>query len=227
MKGENFADTGETPQIAPSQVHGKNIIHVDDKNFLNYALPKRPEADGILLTTRKAEALLRFADCAPVMLWAEHWVMILHSGYKSTTLNISGEGVKLIRRVFGENGELGKNGKNSVKNLCAWIGPCIGRDNYSRNINDPWTVSGLKAFHRENYYEKDDRDEKNEKDEKDKKNGRIYFDLAGEIRAQLLDCGLDEKNIKLSGIDTFTSSDCYSYRRGDIKERMTLKVKLV
>ena len=186
----------ETPplsDISPRQVHGKNIIVVDSENLSRYALPERPEADGVLLTTKNISASLRFADCAPVMIYGSEWVMLLHSGYKGTVLNISGYGLELVNNAMG-----------------AWVGPCIGRE-YCRDINDEWTQKGMKAFHRENY---------------DVNGGKVYFDLAGEIRSQLVVAGLAEENITLSGINTLTSPECYSYRRGDIKERMTLHVTL-
>lgn len=191
------------PRIAPKQVHGSEILRVNDGNFEEYALPNRPEADGVLLTTARAGASLRFADCAPVMIWGEKWVMILHSGYKGTVLNISGHGIDIIRKIYGDD---------AVKGACAWIGPCIGREHYCRDIADDWTQRGMKSFHCENFDERD---------------GKIYFDLAGEIHAQLLDGGVCEGNIKHSGLDTFSSPECYSYRRGDIKERMTLRVNLL
>ena len=197
MRDEVFTPDKNLPLVMPSQVHDKNIIHVTDENFTRFILPERPAADGILLTTSKAQASLRFADCAPVMLWGNNWAMILHSGYKGTVLNISGAGLKLI---------------DDVKNSCAWIGPCIGREIYCRDINDEWTRKGLESFHPENYDDKDD---------------KIYFDLAGEIKSQLLEAGLNEKHINLSGINTFTDSRCYSYRRGDIHERMTLIINLL
>lgn len=191
------------PMIAPKQIHGSEILCVNDENFAGYVLPERPDADGILLTTAGAGASLRFADCAPVMVWGEGWVMILHSGYKGTVLNISGCGVGLVRREIGDE---------AVKGACAWIGPCIGREHYCRDIADEWTQKGLHSFHSKNFDEKD---------------GKIYFDLAGEIHSQLVEGGLSERNITLSGRDTFTDSECCSYRRGDIKERMTLYVKLL
>ena len=123
--------------------------------------------------------------------------MILHSGYKGTVLNISGKGVKL----FDEPAE----------NLHAWVGPCIGRENYCRDINDEWTQKGLEAFHKKNYDIKENEE-------------KIYFDLADEIKSQLLEKNLAEENIFLSGVDTFINSNCYSYRRGDKTERMTLKI---
>ena len=190
------------PEIAPKQIHSSEILCVNDGNFAEYVLPERPEADGILLTTTKAGASLRFADCAPVMVCGERWVMILHSGYKGTVLNISGCGLGVVRRELGDD---------AVKNACAWIGPCIGREHYCRDKIDEWTQKGLQSFSGKNFDEKD---------------GKVYFDLAGEIRRQLVDGGINEENIALSGIDTFTEPECYSYRRGDIKERMTLRVSL-
>ena len=200
----NNNKTKTLPQIMPSQIHEKNIIIINDENFSEYALPERPKADGIFLMTRMAEASLRFADCAPVMIYAENYVMILHSGYKGTVLNISGAGVELIRHFYGDE---------VLKKSSAWIGPCIGRRNYSRNIDDEWTEKGLKSFHRENY-------------DYDSDKNHVFFDIAGEIYTQLCESGINTKNIVPSGIDTFTDENCFSYRRGDITERMTLHVSL-
>ena len=202
MKNDSLDEIDSLPRISPSQVHGTNIIHAADENFAEYVLPERPEADGILLTTTKASASLRFADCAPVMVWGERWAMILHSGYKGTVLNISGCGLGLVRELYG--GE-------AVNNACAWIGPCIGRAHYCRDIADQWTEKGTANFHMENFEERKE---------------KVYFDLAGEIHRQLLEAGLSEGNIALSGIDTFSSPECYSYRRGDFYKRMTIYVRL-
>lgn len=190
---------GNLPLIAPSQVHGKNIIHAASK----YALPERPEADGILLTSCEVEASLRFADCAPVLIWGNEWVLLLHSGYKGTVLNIVNAGVDEVRKTFGGN---------ALENSGAWVGPCIGFDSYMRRISDEWTTKGMDAFHHNNYRE----------------NGEhVYFDLAGEIHEQLRICGINEKNITLSKIDTYVNPECYSYRRGDVKNRMLLHVQML
>ena len=202
MKNYSLEGFNIRPRVAPSQVHADNIIHITDDNFTRYILPAKPEADGVLLATSQACASLRFADCAPVMLWGKGWVMILHSGYKGTTLNISARGLELVQNLYGSD---------NVKDSSAWIGPCICREHYCRDTDDEWTQRGLSSFNSENYDERDN---------------KIYFDLAGEIRSQLTDCGLAESRITLSGRDTFTDSECYSYRRGDIYDRMTLHVKL-
>ena len=191
------------PRISPEQIHGDTIIQINDDNAVNYILPERPKADGLLLTTSKVSASMRYADCAPVMIYGEKWLMLLHSGFKGTVLNISGKGLALVKELYGHD---------EMKKSCAWIGPCIARDDYERDLREEWSIKGMNEFHRENF---DVRDEK------------IYFDLAGEIKTQLLECGLDEKNITLSGINTYTNPECYSYRRGDIHERMTLYAKII
>ena len=198
MKGENAAGLDDFPRVAPSQVHGSEILHVNAENFARYALPAKPQADGVLLTTSHAGASLRFADCAPVLLWGRGWTMILHSGYKGTVLNISARGLELVRSLYGVD---------AVKDSCAWVGPCIGREHYCRDISDEWTQKGITSFHAANFADRD---------------GKIFFDLAGEIHSQLLDTGLHNKNITLSGIDTYINEECYSYRRGDKTDRMTL-----
>ena len=200
MRDESLEGVDDLPRVAPKQVHASSIIHVTDENFGDYVLPSCPEADGVLLTTTRAGASLRFADCAPVLLWGEGWVMILHSGYKGTVLGIAGEGLELVRGLYGDE---------AVRGAHAWVGPCIGRGEYCREVEDEWTQRGLKSFAPENY---------------DIRGGKVYFDLAGEIMRGFVEAGGRRENIALSGINTYTEGKCYSYRRGDKTDRMTLHV---
>ncbi len=202
MRDEATDEIDDIPRVSPKQIHEDNIIHVHDDNAMNLILPERPEADGLLLTTSRVSASMRFADCAPVMLWGECWVMILHSGFKGTVLNITHKGLELVKRLYCDD---------AMRKAHAWVGPCIGRDDYERDANEEWSIRGMNEFHRENY------------DVKDKK---VYFDLAGEIESQLVDSGIMRENVTLSGMNTYRDSRCYSYRRGDIHERMTLYVRI-
>ena len=43
--------------------------------------------------------------------------------------------------------------------------------------------------------------------------GKLYFDLAGENKRQLLEAGADQKNILDAGVDTFSDPNFYSFRR--------------
>ena len=202
MRNDSPDELDVIPRVLPSQVHGDNIIHIHDDNAMSYVLPERPKADGLLLTTAKVSASIRVADCAPVMIYGEDWVMILHSGFKGTVLNISRKGLELVKRNYGDD---------SVKEAHAWIGPCIGRDDYERDANEEWSIRGMNEFHRENYDVKDE---------------KVYFDLSGEIESQLIDSGMKSENVTVTGINTYTNHECYSYRRGDVKERMTLYARI-
>ena len=202
MRNDSPDELDVIPRVLPSQVHGDDIIHIHDDNAMSYVLPERPKADGLLLTTSRVSASIRVADCTPLMLWGEDWVMILHSGFKGTVLNISRKGLELVNELYGDD---------AVSESHAWIGPCIGRDDYERDANEEWSIKGMNEFHRENYDVKDE---------------KVYFDLAGEIELQLIECGVDEKNITMTGINTYRNSECYSYRRGDIHERMMLYVRI-
>ncbi|MBR1671720.1 MAG: polyphenol oxidase family protein [Fretibacterium sp.] len=201
------------PLIAPRQVHGVEVI----ESAVGHALPSRPEADGILLTSGDVEASLRFADCAPVLIlpseeWARRnrpWALLLHSGYRGTVQNIARAGLQRVAQVMGQG---------AVASASAWVGPCIAGESYPRTW-EAWTERGLAAFHPENV-------RRPLEDPPAGAEGRFYFDLAGELRAQLRECGLAPRNIFVSGLDTASAAGCYSYRRGDKVDRMMLLVRL-
>lgn len=207
-KLKNF-DVGEKPIIAPSQVHDTEIIIANKNNSLNYVIPNKIDADGIFLSSNEVEASLRFADCAPVLIYPSDewvsknfpWALLLHSGFKGTVLNIIKKGIEIILKIAGYE---------SLKNSYAWVGPCIAKENYPRDF-DEWTKKGIKAFHSGNFLEL---------------NNKFYFDIKNELKNQLLDSEINEQNIFISDINTFNNSSCYSYRKGDKKDRMFLHVKL-
>lgn len=184
------------PLVAPKQVHGNTVMEA----HTYVALPENPEADGIHISRQGIEGSLRFADCVPVIIASDTpkpHMAILHSGYKGTVLNISGGA---YRRYFGKN--------DDPSRTYAWIGPGIGGDVYFRRMGEPWTERGLESFSERNVRREED---------------RVYFDLAGEIRHQLLHEGMEEDNICVIPICTFQRNDiCYSYRKGDRQSHLFL-----
>lgn len=197
---------GGRPLVAPRQVHGVQILKAD----LEAALPAQVEADGILLTRSDLDASLRFADCAPVLLlpseeWARRhdpWALILHSGYKGTVQNIAQSGLLEVERSIG---------RGAAASASAWIGPCIAGRSYPRTLEE-WTQRGLSAFHPENV---------------ERAGQSFYFDIAGEIRRQLTECGVPEDRVHVAGVDTAFDERCYSYRGGDREDRMFLHLRLL
>jgi copper oxidase (laccase) domain-containing protein len=191
------------PLIAPRQVHGTEILDAS----ADCVLPFQAEADGILLDSPEMEASLRFADCAPVAVLPSKpkqrpWTLLLHSGYKGTVRNIVRAGLEKVRGRYGEK---------ELSSSFAWIGPCIGGANYPRS-REEWTERGLAAFHARNVRAEGE---------------KFYFDIAGELREQLMEGGIAGNRIFSSGVDTFARRDfCYSYRGGDLEGRMFLLSRL-
>ena len=196
------------PVIAPRQVHACNIISVTDENFAEYTLPNVIDCDGIFLRTNRAVATLRFADCAPVLLYPDenfardcNFAVLLHSGFKGTVLNISGKAIAEVLEFAGEN---------ALENLNVWLGASIAQKNYPRDL-DEWTQRALGNFSPENVIIS---------------GGKYYFDIRNEIRNQFLRSGILPERIFVSDMDTFSDHRCYSYRNGDKFNRMILRVKL-
>lgn len=185
------------PLMAPKQVHETRAL----KGYLHEFLPYRPAADGVLLTAHEQEASLRFADCAPVVVASKEnrWLLLLHSGYKGTVRNIVGDALTPLIQTYGVS---------AMRSAYAWVGPCIRRDHYPRDTTDEWSQKGLACFAPENTLLKGE---------------KTYFDIPGQILAQLKDCGLQQERIFDIGIDTLDSrAFCYSYRGGDLEDRMFL-----
>ena len=188
--------------IAPSQVHGTNILEQEAFSYL----PSRPQADGVFLNACGAEGSLRFADCAPVVVWSLApipWVLLLHSGFRGTTKNIVAAGLDFVSRKYG---------RPCVRSSSAWIGPHIGSCCYSRNLDDPATRAGLNALPRETV---------------SVSASSAAFALGKAVFLQLVRGGVSESNILLhSGCTCCEKEAYYSYRGGDIQGRMFLLARI-
>ena len=189
---------GAECHTAPIQVHGTTLIQAGAPGT---NLPLRPEGDGILIEKTGTEGSLRFADCFPVVLFSHvpsPWLAILHSGFKGTVDNIAG---LACRKIFSMAGR-------SPRRTWAWIGPGIGGDFYCRPRSEAWTEKGLESF--------------SPAFVKQKETSACFF-LGDQIRLQLLEEGIGEENIFSFPFCTFRDNRiCYSYRRGDMANRLFL-----
>lgn len=232
------AEYGGRPLAAPHQVHGVNIIEASERE----ALPLRSEADGIFIGADcRALASLRFADCTPVVIagaGGEPWMMILHSGFKGTLLNIS---AAALERFCG--------GRAGGK-IWAWIGPRIGACCYSRRTDDPVTREALAKFSQAGVRRAGENKMQDiaqalhkglisalltpnrrdggegadvpaaEPQSARREEGLIFFDIGAEIRSQLEACGVPEENIfDFGGCTRCENEIFYSYRAGDEEKR--------
>lgn len=188
-----FPKTG--PLVAPHQVHGIRLIEA----IPSLALPQQPEGDGVLLERKGVEGSLRFADCFPVVVASmapSPWIALFHSGYKGTVLNIIGENLQnLLTRL----------GSDSTRTW-AWIGPGIEKERYFRKKDEHWTTMGIDSFSPQNICCTEN---------------TVFFDLRREIEYQLREAGLGEEQIFSVPMCT-KHHFCYSYRKGDLENRLFL-----
>lgn len=175
------------PDHSLRQVHGNRIVTTAELNNST-----KPEADGLWLTPedRGGPWALWYADCVPVALChPSGHVVLAHCGFAGT-----------YRHLLYALAPLWKTQGLNLSDCQAWIGPHIRT--YSRKKHgDLKTIEALKTFHPSMM--RDDGEE-------------VLFDLAGELKAQLSELGLDERNIYDLDEDTVTLSHrWFSHRRGD------------
>lgn len=185
------------PTLSLKQVHGDRIL--DEETIAEGDI----EGDGVFLQREGVISTLQFADCYPVFLSCDSpcpWRLSLHSGFAGTTLNVVASAANFLKR----------QGVNDFSPVMAWVGPGIGRCCYSRRLDDSHTTRAMSVLDPHRY-------------RVIPQLGEVYFDLAGIIKGQLTSAGIPDYNIAVA--DTCTACGetcCFSYRRGDIRDRMVL-----
>jgi len=97
--------------VVPGQVHSKNVILADQNRPL-------AEVDGVIVRQKGIPALLHFADCVPIVIFApqKNVVSVVHAGWRGTAARIAIEAVELMRSACD----------CQPSELVAAIGPAIG-----------------------------------------------------------------------------------------------------
>lgn len=175
--------------VTCTQVHGARVIAAAEAP----SWPLRERADGIFILQGDPVSGLRFGDCAPVIVLCtepQAWVLLLHSGFRGTLLDIVASGFDFARSracSFDEG------------SLDAWVGPCISGACYTRRLDDPTTAEAVKRFSPDAV----------------KTSGElVHFDLKLQIARQLAAQGVPEGRIRLERQCTCCRTDLFcSHRR--------------
>lgn len=105
--------------VTPQQVHGRHVVQVgrDDGGRLI------PATDALITATPEVTLLLRFADCAPVLLFdpVRRAVGLAHAGWRGVAAGVVPATVQAMMRAFG----------TQPAELWAGIGPAIGPRHYA------------------------------------------------------------------------------------------------
>ncbi|MEC8144939.1 MAG: peptidoglycan editing factor PgeF [Pseudomonadota bacterium] len=181
--GLTASGSSAEPQIQwLDQVHGHTCIYVDSD------LPGRdehpPKADAMWTDLPDIALAIQSADCVPVVLTDAGGEVIAaaHGGWRGLTRSVL---AVLIEAM-----------PTKPKELCAWVGPCIGPAHFEV-AEDVWglMVDKYSSFVLDHPTKPEKR----------------FLDLPNLARHQLWESGV--MKVALSGACTYASEDFYSHRR--------------
>ncbi len=197
------------PLVSLRQIHS-DLIHPVDK------MPEQPLAgDGLVTDTPELLLAVQTADCLPVILAdrKRHVVGVFHAGWRGTVKRIVEKGVGEMRRYFGSD----------PKNLVAAIGPGVRGCCYEVGEEVRTKFNMQFPYAEKLFREVKDSDPVREKypllfltaraPGHSELPVRLFLDLAEANRRQLLDAGVQAKNIDDAGLCTACHADLlFSYR---------------
>lgn len=190
INNHSILDHRKIEIISPDQIHGDQIGWVN----LSTINDEFRATDALISDQSMVLLTIKTADCVPILIYDTQNKVIaaIHSGWRSTVLNIVGKTVSRLKSQFN----------SKPKNLIAAIGPCIGPDNYEVGSEV------VKQFEQEILLSND------VLNSKDCAPDKARLNLRKAIYLQLIDSGFTEKQIDSTDECTFTnSSQFYSARR--------------
>ena len=174
-----------------NQVHGDGIFVIKPQGSY---FPSRADLDyDAIVTTRKGLAIcIKTADCVPVFIvdQVQRVIAAVHAGWRGSAAEISAKVIRLLQNRYGSR----------PQDILAAIGPAIGICCYEVDS------AVAKSFARQ---------KNNEAFLFPAASGNKWMlDLAEANRRQIIDCGIPEKNIELSGYCTSCRQDLFFSHRG-------------
>lgn len=143
------------------------------------------DSDAIFTDQKNNFLAISVADCIPVFLFDKKKKVVagIHSGWKGTKEKIVSKTILMLKDKFSSD----------PKDIIAFIGPGISGEKYE--------VGREVAEH----FEEEFKTKGN--------NNKYYLDLKKNNLHQLLAVGVNEENIEISELCTFSEKDLHSYRR--------------
>lgn len=185
-----------------NQVHGENIIKVDEMNIREV---RTVHADAMISRVPGIAIGVETADCVPVLLYdpVMRAVAAVHAGWRSTVKKIVQKTVNRMHEEFG----------TETSRLIAAIGPAICGKCYE--VDEPVMGPVREAF---SFWQ-----------EVSAPRGadRWGLDLVKANKLELMQIGLDEKNIHSTGMCTACGKDRFYSFRAEGKTGRMLSVIMV
>ena len=184
--------------ILPHQTHGCDVLCIDEQFML---LPNEELAellyakDAVVTDVRNLCIGVSTADCVPVLLYdaVKGVVAAVHAGWRGTVACIVEKCIAAMRERYGV----------SPTDVRAVIGPSISLEAFEVG-DEVYDAFAAAAFPIERIARR--------------MGCKWHIDLWEANRLQLLDCGVREESIEVSGVCTYTHCDeFFSARRLGIK----------
>ncbi len=175
------------------QVHGGEILIIDDEPGSVGGKDGNFPFDGIVTARRGIAIGIKTADCVPVFIVdpVKRIVGAVHAGWKGTALSIAARAVDLLEERFCSNS----------KNIRAVIGPAIGPCCYE--VDERVFESMHHLPDRELFFAEGDRE------------GKWMLDLGAANTSQLERRGIPAGNIYSANLCTSCQRDTFFSHRGD------------
>ena len=121
-------------KISPSDLINPTQTHSSNVKFAKIGVNNYPETDSLILNNYNQAIYLRFADCAPVILYEKKANIgaIAHAGWRGTVAQIV---PKTVKKMINYT-------KSEMTDIYAVIGPAIGGCCYS--VGDE-VIRGIKS----------------------------------------------------------------------------------
>lgn len=188
----DWLDVDPTAWVVGGQVHGNNIAVVDESHRGRGAVDPSeviPDTDGILTCIPGLPLYVAVADCAPVLFFAQGakpWVGTVHAGWRGLKEHVL---LHAVERIC-------EHAQVDPQEVHAGVGPCIGLLHFEVGEE---VVAYAPAKRRVQLGAE----------------GQWHVDLAGWANDQLLEAGLPQKQIEISGLDTHERTDLFFSHRRD------------
>jgi polyphenol oxidase len=177
--------------LVVNQVHGDAIFvikphgrYFSTRDELNY--------DAIVTSRTNLAICIKTADCVPVFIvdQVKKVIAVVHAGWKGSALGISAKVVRLMQKQYG----------CLPQDILAAIGPSIGKCCYEV---DQATADAFRGQNNSDLFL-----------QQGKKKNKWMLDLVEANRRQILETGVQENNIEVSGFCTTCNQDMFFSHRG-------------
>ena len=147
------------------------------------------DTDGLVTNVPGLPIVIFYADCVPVLLYDHNKKVVatVHAGWRGTVSNIAGNAVRVMKDHFA----------STPTDILAAIGPSIGQCCFE--TGEEARIEFESAGLSDNIISKD---------------GKTYINLQESNKQFLINAGLNEENISISGLCTKCRCDEFFSHRG-------------